>query len=182
MPWCPKCRSEYREGFTECADCKAALVEELPPVEEKKLGFVCRTAARGTDPFADGRFTAEDQPVLLLGLEDEDETLRLCELLDSCHVPAFPIRREGERMLEEERTEEGEFPAYVEIAAEDLPDLPEDESDDWYDQMMAEAESPYEIYVPTFAFERALSLIEEDEAAQNEKVGEETDGSETAEA
>src|SRR4051794_3900450 len=28
--WCPSCRSEYREGFTECADCAVALVEHLP--------------------------------------------------------------------------------------------------------------------------------------------------------
>ena len=29
--FCPKCRCEYREGFTECADCRAPLVSELPP-------------------------------------------------------------------------------------------------------------------------------------------------------
>ncbi len=29
--FCPKCRDEYREGFTECADCKVPLVLELPP-------------------------------------------------------------------------------------------------------------------------------------------------------
>lgn len=34
MPWCPKCKSEYREGITECADCKVALVEELETVTE----------------------------------------------------------------------------------------------------------------------------------------------------
>ena len=28
MPWCPKCKSEYREGFTVCADCGCQLVEE----------------------------------------------------------------------------------------------------------------------------------------------------------
>lgn len=28
MPWCPKCKSEYREGFTVCADCGCELVEE----------------------------------------------------------------------------------------------------------------------------------------------------------
>lgn len=28
MPWCPKCKSEYREGFTVCADCGSPLVEE----------------------------------------------------------------------------------------------------------------------------------------------------------
>lgn len=183
MPWCPNCRSEYREGFTECADCKVALVDELPPVAEKKIGFVCRETARGEDPFADGRFTDEDRPVLLLGLEDQAETIRLCELLESCHVPAFPIHREGEMALEESDTqaEETGFPAYEEIAAEDVPDLSDDESDDWYDQMMAEAEAPYEIYVPTYAFERALSLIEEDEAAQSADVdaaGDESNGAE----
>jgi hypothetical protein len=30
--WCPRCRTEYRQGYTTCADCGAELVEELPPV------------------------------------------------------------------------------------------------------------------------------------------------------
>ena len=29
MPWCPKCRAEYREGFTECSECHIPLVDEL---------------------------------------------------------------------------------------------------------------------------------------------------------
>ena len=29
MPWCPKCRNEYREGFTVCADCGVELVDRL---------------------------------------------------------------------------------------------------------------------------------------------------------
>ncbi len=33
MPWCPKCKNEYREGFRVCADCGCELVETLP--EEK---------------------------------------------------------------------------------------------------------------------------------------------------
>lgn len=28
MPWCPKCKTEYREGFLVCADCGSELVEE----------------------------------------------------------------------------------------------------------------------------------------------------------
>ena len=43
MSWCPKCGAEYREGFTRCADCDVALVDERPvdiPVEgdESRLG------------------------------------------------------------------------------------------------------------------------------------------------
>ncbi len=28
MPWCPNCKTEYREGITHCADCKTELVAE----------------------------------------------------------------------------------------------------------------------------------------------------------
>ena len=30
--YCPKCRAEYREGFTECSDCRVPLIAERPPV------------------------------------------------------------------------------------------------------------------------------------------------------
>ena len=29
MPWCPKCKTEYRDGIITCADCGSALVDEL---------------------------------------------------------------------------------------------------------------------------------------------------------
>lgn len=29
MPWCPKCGSEYREGFDYCSECNVKLVESL---------------------------------------------------------------------------------------------------------------------------------------------------------
>jgi hypothetical protein len=35
MAFCPQCKSEYRQGFTECADCKAKLVERLPDADEQ---------------------------------------------------------------------------------------------------------------------------------------------------
>ncbi len=31
--FCPKCKAEYRQGFTRCADCDVDLVEVLPPGE-----------------------------------------------------------------------------------------------------------------------------------------------------
>jgi hypothetical protein len=44
VKYCPNCRDEYREGFTECADCLVPLVDELPAeteateaLEEKRI-------------------------------------------------------------------------------------------------------------------------------------------------
>lgn len=34
--YCPKCRSEYREGYTQCDECGVPLVAELPPEPEGK--------------------------------------------------------------------------------------------------------------------------------------------------
>lgn len=35
MPWCPKCKMEYREGITVCADCGTPLVEDFVEEEEQ---------------------------------------------------------------------------------------------------------------------------------------------------
>lgn len=32
--FCPKCKSEYIDGFTSCSDCDIELVEELPEVKK----------------------------------------------------------------------------------------------------------------------------------------------------
>ncbi len=32
--YCPQCGTEYREGFTECADCRVALLPGTPPPPE----------------------------------------------------------------------------------------------------------------------------------------------------
>ncbi len=33
--FCPNCKTEYRPGFTKCADCGAVLVEHLPEKREE---------------------------------------------------------------------------------------------------------------------------------------------------
>ncbi|HVG24207.1 MAG TPA: DUF2007 domain-containing protein [Thermoanaerobaculia bacterium] len=34
---CPECDSEYRDGFTRCADCDVELIEPPPPEPEVQL-------------------------------------------------------------------------------------------------------------------------------------------------
>jgi Putative prokaryotic signal transducing protein len=38
--FCPKCGSEYREGFYKCADCVVDLIEGQPPETEDDVGYV----------------------------------------------------------------------------------------------------------------------------------------------
>lgn len=45
MPWCPKCRNEYVEGITTCADCGIELVDELPAeAEPDSPAILCQVA------------------------------------------------------------------------------------------------------------------------------------------
>ncbi len=49
MPWCPKCRDEYVEGVTVCADCGVALVDELPEdTPPDAPAVLCEVADRET--------------------------------------------------------------------------------------------------------------------------------------
>ena len=38
--FCPKCKSEYREGFSKCADCDTDLVAGQPPEAEDEVRYV----------------------------------------------------------------------------------------------------------------------------------------------
>ena len=37
--YCPQCRVEYRDGFTECSDCQVALLAGTAPVEQPAHPF-----------------------------------------------------------------------------------------------------------------------------------------------
>jgi hypothetical protein len=38
--YCPRCSSEYREGFSKCADCGVDLIAGRPPEIEDKVHYV----------------------------------------------------------------------------------------------------------------------------------------------
>ena len=40
MPYCPKCKAEYKPGIKRCSDCDIPLVEELPEETYKGVKYV----------------------------------------------------------------------------------------------------------------------------------------------
>ena len=69
--YCPKCKGEYREGFTHCADCQISLVDELPQSESDDapidLVEVLSTADPGLIALVKSVLEAEDIPYLAHG-------------------------------------------------------------------------------------------------------------------
>ena len=69
--YCPQCKGEYREGFTQCADCQIPLVEEPPQPESNDtpldLVEVLSTADPGLIALVKSVLEAEDIPYLAHG-------------------------------------------------------------------------------------------------------------------
>ena len=77
--FCPECRSEYRQGFTECADCHVALVERLPALaQEPDHNIEVVTVYRSIDPAL---------------------TMLARSLLDSAGIPYYLIRENLQDLL-----------------------------------------------------------------------------------
>lgn len=69
--YCPKCKGEYRAGFTQCVDCQIPLVNELPqsgpdqaPID---LVEVLSTADPGLIALVKSVLEAEEIPYLAHG-------------------------------------------------------------------------------------------------------------------
>ncbi|MCX7749443.1 MAG: DUF2007 domain-containing protein [Clostridia bacterium] len=75
MPWCPKCRTEYQEGFEVCNDCNTTLIEELEPLTEKVL---------------EGDYAA-----YLMSASDEIESKILESLLEANEIPVLKKYKEA---------------------------------------------------------------------------------------
>ncbi len=72
--YCPKCRVEYREGFTECSDCHVPLSAGAPPVQPAShfdpnldLVIVLETNNRIQLALATGLLEDADIPCFVLG-------------------------------------------------------------------------------------------------------------------
>ena len=49
--YCPQCGVEYRPGFTECSDCRVALVERPPETDHPLPNMELVTVLEGNNPL-----------------------------------------------------------------------------------------------------------------------------------
>ena len=135
MPWCPNCKTEYREGITVCADCKAKLVDTLEEIKEKtELCYIRNENAvkkfsdylnsRGIE--SESRFIAEENAFAILVDEDDVKkaTVEYKAFL-SVESPKFMAEKQDDRLKVEIDTDEnGEIRNSIQInSLEDLEKL-----------------------------------------------------------
>jgi len=77
MPWCPKCKKEFREGFTRCSDCDTELVNQLEQIKSDKEN------------------TENDTFVFLINVKDEIEYKLLEAKLKQASIPILKKYREA---------------------------------------------------------------------------------------
>jgi putative signal transducing protein len=71
--YCPQCHVEYRDGFSECTDCRVPLVAELPPavVEEHDLRLVTVLETEGSVALRLAKAALEEAGIEYLVSSDE---------------------------------------------------------------------------------------------------------------
>src|SRR5512140_1997910 len=74
--FCPKCRVEYREGFTVCADCDILLVATLPPEQSE-----------GQSPGEPDIEYTDLEPIYISA--EQSDLLIARSLLDSAGISSF---------------------------------------------------------------------------------------------
>ena len=83
--YCPQCKTEYRQGFTECADCRVPLLPGDPPQTEFDPNMDLVVVFEANDPvliaMAKGALEEAEIPYFSLGqitrlVNDVDPMLR----------------------------------------------------------------------------------------------------------
>jgi hypothetical protein len=88
MPWCPKCKVEYREGFTVCSDCGSDLVN-VGEFEEKDRAVYGNGSMDKRTECQDELSESLNEPVLLMQAADEFEANNIIALLAGEGIPAY---------------------------------------------------------------------------------------------
>jgi hypothetical protein len=114
--FCPQCRTEYRDGFTDCADCRVALVAALDiEVQDSTPGLVAVFESNDRFALSLAKGSLEDAGIPFWTHGDESAAhLALSPVIfPSCQF-LVPRHREAEARellasLESSRLEENNF-------------------------------------------------------------------------
>lgn len=94
MHLCPHCNKQYEDGFTVCALCGRELIDYQPLVTEEELEAVADTMLGDEDDLP-GAFVAEkadldeNEPQLLVTVDDRLEAGRIMALLEDLNIPCL---------------------------------------------------------------------------------------------
>jgi len=88
MPWCPKCKTEYREGVLICPDCNTELVPKLATLKDAPT-------SRDRKSFEEmGEYRKEDW-VSIMDVSNVQEAEMIIGLLDANDIHAVTKDRLG---------------------------------------------------------------------------------------
>ncbi len=109
MPWCPKCRNEYRKGITMCAECKVELVDSLDDCEKQAFIFGEKDKMERLQSFL-----AYNDIAAEIGFDEMDNTYQLSVAEDKVEqavkVTQVFLQKESEQAAEENAFTEDEIP------------------------------------------------------------------------
>jgi len=92
---CPKCLTEYRDGFTECSDCHVPLAEGRPPAQSEEAHEVeLVTVFETSDLFAVNlaKATLQDAGIEYSVLGDDSEERALSGMTPAgAHTAQFQV-------------------------------------------------------------------------------------------
>ena len=80
--FCPKCKTEYIEGITHCADCKIPLVQWLPGEERSNE----ESAAVDNDLFPIMTFQANEEALIAKGFLESNGVAAILSSEETFHV------------------------------------------------------------------------------------------------
>lgn len=107
MPWCPKCRNEYREGITVCAECGVELVDSLEECGKQAFIFGEKDKMERLQSFL-----AYNKIETTISYDEEDHTYQLSvgeiKLKQAVKMTQIFLQQEEQMSEEEQITEDGE--------------------------------------------------------------------------
>ena len=148
MPWCPKCKNEYRSGIQTCSECNVELVDSLSDITEDSFSILFTTEDKSLiDKFSDylnySGLTKHKVSV------DSNDLIWTLEVIDSDYKEAkklyrgFAITESENAVLEAIQKEAEEHLATDSIEPTTIDEEPEMDQD----EMMRELHGPSSNFV-----------------------------------